>query len=90
VVFEVLPTDDQGNAEQPAVGEVVLSVASPEALRRQADELGRLIDDSDPGTEPLVVLVEAAEELREDEVTALLDAARRSARPVIVRVIRGA
>ena len=40
------------------------------------------------GVEPVVVVVEAADEFREDELAAVLDAARRTSRPVIVRVIR--
>jgi hypothetical protein len=34
------------------------------------------------------VVVEAAEELREDELGAVVDAARHSSRPVIVRILR--
>jgi hypothetical protein len=37
--------------------------------------------------EPIVVVIEVAEELRDDELQPLLDAARRAERPVIVRVL---
>jgi hypothetical protein len=40
--------------------------------------------------EPLVVAVEAAEELRDDELTALLEAAGHTSRAVILRVTRNA
>jgi hypothetical protein len=42
------------------------------------------------GVEPLVVELEAAEELREDELAAALDAAGHTSRAVIRRVIRTA
>jgi len=37
--------------------------------------------------QPLVIIVQAAAELREDELAAVLDAAARTDRPVIMRVI---
>ena len=40
--------------------------------------------------EPLVIIVQAAEELREDELAVVLDAAGRTDRPVIIRVIADA
>ena len=42
------------------------------------------------GVEPLVVDVEAAEELREHELAALLDATSHASRAVILRIIRDA
>jgi hypothetical protein len=42
-----------------------------------------------PGAEPLILIVEDAEELRDDELRVALAAAARSPRPVILRVIRG-
>ena len=39
VVVVVGLTDDRGDLEPPAGGEVVLSVASPEALSREAGEV---------------------------------------------------
>jgi hypothetical protein len=88
VVVESAPADERGNLEPPGVGQVVLSVLSPEALRREADEVRRVIAHAGTGVEPLVVVVEAAEELRDDELTAILEPAREASRPVILRVIR--
>jgi hypothetical protein len=84
------PADAAGVLEPPAAGKVVLSVPSPEALTREPDEVRRVIAEAGTGTEPLVVVIEAAEELRDDELAVILDAAGRSSRPVIVRVLRDA
>lgn len=89
IVVEIGATDAQGVLEPPDAGEVVLSVPSPEALAREADEVARVIAGAGTGEEPLVVVVEAAEELRDDELAAVLDPAERTPRPVILRVIRG-
>jgi hypothetical protein len=88
VVVERGPVDAEGHLEPPAAGQVVLSVLSPEALRREADNISRVIEHAGTGVEPLVVVVEAAEELREDELAVVLEAAHQSPRPVILRVIR--
>jgi uncharacterized protein YbjT (DUF2867 family) len=88
VVVETGPTDDEGNLEAAAAGQIVLSVLSPEALRREADEVRRVIEHAGTGVEPLVVVVEAAEELREDELGPVLEAARHSRRAVILRIVR--
>jgi len=40
------------------------------------------------GVEPLIVVVEAAEELREDELASVVDAAQHAPRAVILRVLR--
>jgi hypothetical protein len=88
VVIEVGTADAHGNLEPPAAGEVVLSVPSPETLTREAGEVRRVIAQAGTGTEALVVIVEVAEELREDELAAVLDAAGHTARPVILRVMR--
>jgi hypothetical protein len=84
------PTDEQGVLEPPIAGQVVLAVPSPEALRRDADTVARLIDDAGTGTEPIVVVVEVAEELREEELAVVVAAAERAHRPVILRIIRNA
>lgn len=81
-------TDHQGHLEPPAAGRVVLSVPSPEALVREADEVRRVIARAGKGVEPLVLVVEAAEELREDELAAVVAAAGHSARSVILRIMR--
>ena len=75
-----LPADAAGRLEAPDSGQVVMSVFSPEGLVRERDEVGRVIDEAGTGDEPLVVAVEAAEELREDELAAILDPARSSHR----------
>ena len=87
VVVEALPGDEEGRLIPPEAGEVVLSVPSPETLTREADDVRRVIGQAGTGTEPLVILVEAADELREEELEAALEAAERTARPVILRVI---
>jgi hypothetical protein len=79
VVVEALP-------EASDVGVVVMSVLSPEALARERAELRRSIDQASPGTEPLVVVIEAAEELREEELQAVLEAAEHTSRNIIVRI----
>jgi hypothetical protein len=88
IVVEVGPTDSHGQLESPDAGEVVLSLPSPEALKREAGEVRRVIEQAGTGVEPLVVVVEAAQELREDELAALLDAAGHASRAVILRIIR--
>jgi len=90
VVVEAVPTDPEGVLDPPAVGKVVASFLSPEALRREADELRRVISLAGPGDEPLVIIVEAGEELRDDELSAALEAASHSSRAVILRVMRDA
>ena len=82
VVVETFLADDF-----PAAGRVVMSVLSPESLRRERAELDRALEFR--GTEPPVIVIEAAEELREDELTAVLDAARhRHLDTVILRIER--
>jgi hypothetical protein len=88
ILVEIGATDEEGNLEPPLGGEVVLSVPSPEALRRQADEVRRVIAQAGTGDEPLVIVVEAAEELRDEELAPVLEAVGHTSRPVILRVIR--
>lgn len=90
VVVEREQPDEQGNLEAPAAGEVVLSAASPEAFSREPAEVRHVIDRAGTGTEPLVIVIEDAEELREEELAPVVQAAARSSRPVILRVIRDA
>jgi hypothetical protein len=73
----------------PEAGAVVLSVLSPEALRDR-QQVCDVIDEAPDEGGPLVVIVEAAEYLREAELTAVLDAADRTHRPVILRVLANA
>jgi len=87
VAIERLPADAEGRVVPPPVGEVVLSVLSPEALSREADQVRQVIKRAAADGEPLVVVVAAAEELREDELAAVLDAAARTRRVVLLRVL---
>ena len=88
VVVDVGAASADGHLEPLTVGKTVLSVPSPEALVREAGEVRRVIAGAGTGAEPLVVVVEAAEELRDDELAAILDAAGHTSRPVILRIIR--
>ena len=82
VVVETFPDDGF-----PAAGHVVMSVLSPESLRRERAELDRALEVR--GTEPPVIVIEAAEELREDELAAVVEAARhRHLDTVILRIAR--
>jgi hypothetical protein len=89
VFVEVEPADAEGRLEPPAAGQVVLSLPSPEGLEREADTVRRVIGRAGSGVEPLVVVVDVAEELREEELAALVDAAGHSSRAVILRIIAG-
>jgi hypothetical protein len=90
VVVQLGPTDARGHLEALSAGQVVLSLPSPEALERQADDVHRAIGQSGTGVEPLLVVIEAAEEIRDEELDVLVAAARHSSRAVIVRIIRDA
>ncbi len=90
IVVETGATDAEGNLEALSGGEVVLSVPSPEGLAREAGEVRRVIAQAGTGTAPLVVVIEAAEELRDDELAPVLEATAHTSRAVILRVIRGA
>jgi hypothetical protein len=87
VVVEAGPTDSEGRLEAAAAGQVVLSVPSPPGLSRDPDAVRRVIGQAGTGTEPLVVVIEAAEELLEEELTAVLAATQHTSRAVILRVI---
>jgi hypothetical protein len=88
VVVEAGTATADGHLAPPAAGKVVLSVPSPEALVREAAEVRRVLAGAGAGVEPLVVVAEAAEELRDDELAAILDAAAHAPRPVILRILR--
>jgi len=85
-VIDAGPADDRGRLAAPDAGLVVLSVPSPEALARDPDDVHRVIAGAGTGVEPLVVVVEAAETLREDELAPVIEAARHTDRAVILRV----
>jgi hypothetical protein len=89
-VVEPGPTDAEGNLEAPAAGQIVMSVPSPEALRQDAEAVRRVIARAGTGVEPLLVVVEAAEELREEQLAVVVAASAHTSRPVILRVVRDA
>jgi hypothetical protein len=86
VALDHLEEGPDGQLGRPEAGEVVMSVLSPEALVREQDQVRQVVREADTGDEPLVIIVEAAEQLREDELVVVLDAAVRARRPVILRV----
>jgi hypothetical protein len=88
LVVEAGVTDERGVLEPLDVGEVVLSVPSPEALTREPDVVHQVIGHASPGSEPLVIEIEAAEELSGEELALLVETARHSPRAVFVRVLR--
>jgi hypothetical protein len=88
VVVEIGPTDPEGALEALGAGEVVLAVPAPEAFRRDPEELHRVLAEAGTGTEPLVVVIEAADELTDADLGLVLDGARRARRPVILRIVR--
>jgi hypothetical protein len=87
VLVQTAPTDDEGNLEE-LPGEVVLSLPAPAELLRQADEVQRVLRRPGTGAAPLVIVIEAAEELQEDQAALVVEAARHAPRPVILRVVR--
>jgi hypothetical protein len=89
VVVEHLPADADGRLLPPAAGEIVLTVGSPEALRREPAEVQRVILAAAGDGGPLVVLVDGAEFLRDDELEAVLSAAAQTERVVILRILEG-
>jgi hypothetical protein len=87
VLVQTGPTDGQGVLEAMA-GEAVLTVPAPGELGRHAEELRRVLVRAGSGTAPLVVIIQAGEELLEEDAAPLAAAARRAPRTVIARVIR--
>jgi hypothetical protein len=85
-VVERLPPDPDGTIEPPEAGLVVLSFLSPESLRREAEQVRQEIRPDD-GSEPPVVVIEVAEELREDELGVLVKAAEQASRTVILCIL---
>ena len=90
VVLDHIEADDLGRLNPPPAGEVVLTVLSPEALRRDPEVVRDAIAQAADSDQPPVIVVEAAEYLREDEIAAVLDAADRADRVVILRVMADA
>jgi hypothetical protein len=88
VLVQTGATDERGVLEPPIGGEIVLSVPSPEALERQGDDVQRVIRQAGTGTAPLVIVVEAAELFRQEDLEPVVEAVARADRPVILRIIR--
>jgi hypothetical protein len=89
VALDHIEADDLGRLSPPPAGEVVLTVLSPEALRRDPQVVRDAVAQAD-SDQPPVIVVEAAEYLREDEIAAVLDAADRADRTVILRLLTDA
>jgi hypothetical protein len=89
VLVEHLGAGDDGKLLPPEAGEVVLTVPSPEALRREPGQVTAAISTAAAGGPPLVVIVDGAEELRDDELSTVLDAALQADRLVIMRILAG-
>ena len=89
VALDHVAAGTDGRLGPPEAGEVVMSVLSPEALTRDRQEVRDAIRRSAGGAGPPVIIVQAAEELREDELAAVLDAATHAGRDVILRVLAG-
>jgi len=89
VALDHIEADDLGRLSPPPAGQVVLTVLSPEALRRDPQVVRDAIAQAD-SDQPPVIVVQAAEYLREDEIAAVLDAADRADRTVILRVVTDA
>ncbi len=88
IVVEALAPDADGNLDPPAAGQVVLSVPSPESLAREPEQVIQVLSHAGTGTEPLVVVIDAADQLREEELEVVREAASRAPRAVILRIIR--
>ena len=90
VLVEHLPPGDDGKLLPPEAGEIVLTVPSPETLRREPDQVSAAISGAADDGPPLVVLVEGAEELRDDELSTVLDAALTAADGIVIlRILEG-
>jgi hypothetical protein len=82
------PSSGSGVIEPPSPGQVVYALPSPEGLVRERDELRHAISGAPHGPEPLVIVIEAANALREDELEAAVHAADTSSRAVILTILR--
>jgi hypothetical protein len=89
VIVEHLGAGDDGKLLPPEAGDVVFAVPSPEALRREPEAVTSAITSAAAAGPPLVILVDGAEELRDDELGAVLDAALQADRIVILRILEG-
>jgi hypothetical protein len=90
VVVEHPATDSEGRLEAIETGQAVLTLPSPEALEREADEVRRVIGRAGTGVEPILLVLETGEELTEEQLQIVLGAAAHTSRAVILRVIADA
>ena len=90
VVLEHEAPGPGGRLGPPEGGEVVLSVLSPEALTREPAEVHAAVGRPADPHQPPVVIIEAAGELREEELAVLASAAGRTGRVAILRIVAGA
>ena len=90
VALDHVAGDAEGRLGPPEGGEVVMSVLSHEALIRERQQVEDVVRHAADTDEPLVIIVQAAEELREDELAAVLVAAAHTHRRVILRVMADA
>jgi hypothetical protein len=90
VVLDHVAVEAPGRLPPPEASQVVMSVLSPEALISEQQEVHAVIRRAPAGDEPLVIIVQVAEELREDELAVVLAAAARTRRQVILRVMADA
>jgi hypothetical protein len=90
VVLNHIAADASGGLGPPEAAQVVMSVLSPEALTRERRQVRDVVRRAAPGDEPLMIVVQAAEELREEELAVVLEAAERAGRLVIVRIMADA
>ena len=89
VVLDHVLAGPDGRLEPPEASEIVMSVPSPEGLRQQS-EVRDVIQQAPDKRKPLMIIVEAAEELREEELAAVVDAAEHAHRRVIIRIMADA
>ena len=89
VLLEHVRAGADGRLEPPEDSEIIMSVLSPEALR-QPSEVRDAIEQAPDKRKPLMIIVEAAEELREEELAVVVDAAERAHRLVIIRIMADA
>jgi hypothetical protein len=82
------PISGSATIEPPTPGQVVYALPSPESLVRERQELHSAISGAPHGNAPLVIVIEAGNELRDDELEAAVDAADTTSRPVIPTVLR--
>ena len=82
------PSSGSATIEPPSPGQVVYALPSPEGLVRERQELHDAISGAPHGDEPLVIVIEAGNELRDDELEAAVTAADTTSRPVILTVLR--